>query len=79
MIFCTVSVIMIFLYYAIKDAIGNCKLFFGNKCPFCGAYLHGYQYRRKGAKFNAKYCSRCGRSLNNTEHQGDTVNHEIQS
>lgn len=67
MIILTICFIVISIYYMIKYAIGNWKMHHQNKCPFCGAYLHGYQYKHKGAKFDAKYCSRCGRSLNNTE------------
>ena len=52
------------LYWIIKDAVNKWKEKYRNKCPFCGAYLHGYQYTHKGAKYDARYCSRCGRSLN---------------
>lgn len=73
MIILTICFIVISIYYMIKYAIGNWKMHHQNKCPFCGAYLHGYQYKHKGAKFDAKYCSRCGRSLNNTENTSDPV------
>lgn len=66
MILFLICLVAIFIYYMIKDALGNLKKNSQNKCPFCGAYLHGYQYKYKGAKFDAKYCSRCGRSLNRT-------------
>lgn len=67
MILFIVFLVAISIYYMIKDAIGNWKKNSQNKCPFCGAYLHGYQYKHKGAKFDANYCSRCGRSLKSTE------------
>lgn len=63
MIFFIVSITIVCLYYAIKDAFDSWKMRHRNKCPFCGAYLHGYQHRHKGTKFDAKYCSRCGKSL----------------
>lgn len=64
---------MVVLYYLIKDAINAWKLHHRNKCPFCGAYLHGYHYIYMGAKHDARYCSRCGRSLNETENIFDPV------
>lgn len=67
MILFLICLVAIFIYYMIKDALGSWKKHNQNKCPFCGAYLHGYQYRHKGEKFGDKYCSRCGRSLNDTE------------
>ena len=67
MILFLICLVAIFVYYAIKDTIGNWKKNCQNKYPFCGAYLQSYQYKHKGAKFDAKYCSRCGRSLNSTE------------
>ena len=73
MIILTICFIVISIYYMIKYALGNWKMHHQNKCPFCGAYLHGYQYKHKGAKFDAKYCSRCGRSLNSTENTSDSI------
>ena len=64
---------IICLYYLIKDAIDKWKEVYRNKCPFCGAYLHGYQHKRKGAKYDARYCSRCGRALNETENTFDPI------
>ena len=64
---------MVVLYYLIKDAINAWKLHHRNKCPFCGAYLHGYHYIYMGAKHDARYCSRCGRSLNKTENIFDPI------
>lgn len=72
MIFFIVSITVICLYYAIKDAFDGWKKHHRNKCPFCGAYLYGYQHRHKGAKFDAHYCSRCGRDLNSTENTFDS-------
>lgn len=67
MIFFVVSCIAVCLYYSIKDGIDAWKKLHRNKCPFCGVYLHGYQYSREGAKFNAHFCSRCGMPLNDTK------------
>lgn len=64
---------MLCLYYLIKDTVDKWKEIYRNKCPFCGAYLHGYQYKRKGAKYNARYCSRCVRALNETENIFDPI------
>lgn len=66
-IFLIVSIAAICLYYLIKDFIDKWKTLHRSKCPFCGVYLRGYQYRRKSAKFNNNYCSRCGKFLNDTE------------
>lgn len=73
MILFLICLVAIFIYYMIKDALVNWKKNCQNKCPFCGARLHGYQYKHKGAKFDAKYCSRCGRSLNRREKTFDPV------
>lgn len=77
MIFLIVSVTAICLYYLIKDIIDSWKILHRSKCPFCGAYLHGYQYKRKGAKFNDKYCSRCGKCL--TTCGPDSFRRELES
>lgn len=61
------------LYWIIKDAVNEWKEKHRNKCPFCGAYLHGYQHKRKGVKYDARYCSRCGRSLNEAENIFDPI------
>ena len=64
-----VSIIVIFVLFLItiftiiKDIAESWLRQHRNKCPNCGAYLHGYQYKFKDAKFDARYCSRCGRSL----------------
>lgn len=64
-----VSIIVIFVLFLmitftiIKDIAEFWFRRHQNKCPNCGAYLHGYRYTFKGAKFDAHYCSRCGRSL----------------
>ena len=71
MLFFFVSIIVVIAYYAIKDAINNWKKTYRKKCPFCGAYLHGYQYKHKGAKFAARFCSRCGRPLDGEENTFD--------
>lgn len=73
MILFVVSIAVLCLYYLIKDTVDKWKKFYRNKCPFCGAYLHGYRYKRKGAKHNACYCSRCGRALNETENTFDPI------
>lgn len=73
MIILIASISIICLYYMIKDVINDWKKTRRNKCPFCGAYLHGYQYKRKGAKYDARYCSRCGRALNETENTFDPI------
>lgn len=73
MIFMVVSIAIVCLYYLLKDAIDCWKVLHQNKCPSCGAYLHGYRYNHKGAKFKAHYCSRCGRSLNKTENAFDPI------
>lgn len=61
------------LYWIIKDAIDERKKYHIKQCSFCGVYLHGYQYSRKGAKYDARYCSRCGRALNETENTFDPI------
>ena len=71
MILFLICFVAIFIYYMIKDNLRNWKMHHQNKCPFCGAYLHGYQYKYKGAKFDAKYCSLCGKSLNITKNTLD--------
>ena len=73
MIFFIVSCIAVCLYYVIKDGIDAWKKLHRNKCPFCGAYLHGYQYSREGAKFNERFCSRCGMPLNETKSTLDSI------
>lgn len=73
-IFFVVSCIAICLYYVIKDRIDAWKKLHRNKCPFCGVYLHGYQYNYGKAKYNARYCSRCGMPLNETKDALDSIN-----
>lgn len=68
-----ISIIAIFVLFLamtftiIKDIAESWFRHHKNKCPNCGAYLHGYRYAFKGAKFDAHYCSRCGRSLKQDE------------
>lgn len=64
MIFFAVSITVVTAYYLIKDAISAWKRNHRKKCPFCGVYLHGYQYDHRGVKFDARFCSRCGKPLN---------------
>ena len=64
MIFLMVSLTVIFIYYTIKDFICKWKRIHQIRCPFCKSYLHGYRTMRKGAKFDAQYCSRCGKLVN---------------
>lgn len=73
-IFCIIGAVIGALFILIQDLIGMWKDNHRNKCPYCGAYLHGYQYKRKGAIFNAHYCSRCGKELNKC--QTDPINCE---
>ena len=54
-IFLIVSIAAICLYYLIKDFIDKWKTLTSMKCPFCGVYLRGYQYRRKGANIEEKW------------------------
>lgn len=60
------------LYWIIKDAVNEWKEKHRNKCPFCGAYLHGYQ-TAFDKRNEARYCSRCGTSLNKTENTFDPI------
>lgn len=61
------------LYYLIKGSIYTWKKLHRNKCPFCGAYLHGYQYKYSKAKHMPRYCSRCGKPLNEKENNNDSI------
>lgn len=63
MIFLIISNAIIVIYYIVKDIISKWKAFHLNVCPFCGVYLHGYQHKYRGAKFDDKYCPRCGKAL----------------
>lgn len=74
MIFLITSIAIISIYYIIKDIIDKWKKLNRNRCPFCGAYLRGYQYIYRGAKFDDKYCPRCGKALNNTKSTSDSIN-----
>lgn len=67
MIIFSICIIAVVFYYVIKSSIYSWKKLHRNKCPFCGAYLHGYQYSREGAKIKARYCSRCGKLLDDTK------------
>lgn len=67
MLILVISIVIATIYYTIKDAIVAWKEVHRKKCPFCGAYLLGYQYKHKGAKFDARFCSRCGKPLNSEE------------
>ena len=73
MIVLIVFVAILCLYYLIKDTINKWKEKYRNECPFCGAYLHGYQNIHMGAKHDARYCSRCGRYLNEAENIFDPI------
>ena len=59
--------IAICLYYSIKGHIDAWKELNRTKCPFCGVYLHGYQYNYSKAKHMPRYCSQCGKPLDSTE------------
>lgn len=65
------SIVVITAYYAIKDAIDARKKARQKKCPFCGVYLRGYQYKYRGVKFDARFCSRCGKPLDGEENTFD--------
>lgn len=72
MIFFFISIIVIIVFYIIKDAVCAIKDTVDarkkarqKKCPFCGVYLQGYRYEYKGAKIDALFCSRCGKLLEN--------------
>lgn len=73
MIFLLVSCIAAWLYYLIKDSIDAYKELHRNKCPFCGAYLHGYQYKYTKPTHMPRYCSRCGKPLDETENAFDLI------
>lgn len=73
MIILIASIAIICLYYLIKDTVNEWKEKHQNECPFCGAYLHGYQNIHMGAKHDPRYCSRCGRPLNETENTFDPI------
>lgn len=57
------AIAIVCLFGLISMAISDWKLLHQNKCPFCGAYLHGFKNKFKGAKYDPRYCSRCGKSL----------------
>lgn len=61
------------LYWIITDTVNKWRETHRNKCPFCGAYLHGYQNIHMGAKYDPRYCSRCGRPLNEAENIFDPI------
>ena len=67
MIFFFISIIVIIVSCVIKDTVDARKKARQKKCPFCGVYLQGYQYEYKGVKFDARFCSRCGKPLNGEE------------
>ena len=73
MIFFVVSCIAVCLYYSIKSSIDAWKELHRNKCPFCGAYLHGYQYKYSKPTHMPLYCSRCGKLLDETENAFDSI------
>lgn len=73
MIFFVVFCIAVCLYYAIKDGIDAWKELHRNKCPFCGAYLYGYQYKYIKLTHMPRYCYRCGELLNETENAFDRI------
>lgn len=71
MIFFIISNAIIVIYYIVKDIISKWKAIHRNACPFCGVYLHGYQYKYRGAKFDDNFCSHCGKALNSTKNDSD--------
>lgn len=73
MLFLFISTIIVIISCAIKDTVDAWKKAHRNKCPFCGVYLRGYQYEHRGAKFDARFCSRCGKPLSGTENTFDLV------
>ena len=62
-IFLLLILFLIVIFTVVKDIIKSWFRRHRNKCPNCGAYLHGYRYNINGAVFGARYCSRCGKSL----------------
>lgn len=80
MIFFFISIIVIIISCIIKDAVCAIKDIVDvrkkarqKKCPFCGVYLRGYQYEYRGVKFDARFCSRCGKPLDGEEKAFDQV------
>lgn len=71
MIFFVFGIVVIIVSCVIKDAVDAWKKHHRNKCPFCGVYLRGYQYEHRGAKFDARFCSRCGKPLDGEENTFD--------